>query len=120
MTRVETGDMEIMSAKSRDPPFPPTATEPATAKATPQSARQPSPVVSRWPATWLRRHDHGRHDARRRPRKGIAVDEDPNHSGGRPALGTVMQPSARHRDRLPTNGLDGALGTLPAPTRNRH
>ncbi len=66
MTRVETGGMEIMSAKSRDPPFPPTATEPATAKATPQSARQPSPVVSRWPATWLRRHDHGRHDARRR------------------------------------------------------
>ena len=31
-----------------------------------------------------------------------------------------MQPPARHRDRLPTNGLDGALGTLPAPTRNRH
>jgi len=27
MTRVETGGMEIMSAKSRDPPFPPTATE---------------------------------------------------------------------------------------------
>jgi hypothetical protein len=31
-----------------------------------------------------------------------------------------MQPPARHRDRLPADVLDDALGALPPPLWNRH
>jgi hypothetical protein len=48
------------------------------------------------------------------------VDGQGLRLGGRPALGAVVQQSARDRDALPAKGLDSALSAFPAPVWTRY